>query len=45
MKNILGDIITGWTTYVLHPVFFIQIFTMAEIVQPSDKIQLIFILF
>jgi hypothetical protein len=22
MKNILGDIITGWTTYVLHPVLF-----------------------
>ena len=40
------DRMSGWTTYVIHPgIFFIENFMMAEIVQPSDKIKLIFILF
>jgi len=40
------SLISGWTTYVLHPgIFFIENFIMAEIFQPSDKIKLIFILF
>ena len=36
MKNILGDMFTGWTTYVIHPGSFIKKLIMAEIVQPSD---------
>ena len=37
---------TRVTTYVIHPgIFFIENIIMAEILQPSDKIKLIFILF
>jgi hypothetical protein len=45
MKNILGDIFTGCTTYVIHPGIFIKKLIMAENFQPSDKMKLIFILF
>ena len=35
---------SGWTTYVIHPgIFVIENVIMAEILQPSDKIKLIFI--
>ena len=34
---------SGWITYVIHPgIFVIENFIMAEILQPSDKIKLIF---
>jgi hypothetical protein len=37
---------TGWTTYVIHSgIIFFENLIMAEIVQPSDKIQFIFMLF
>ena len=42
MLNVVSDLLkTGWTCWI----FFIENFIMAEIVQPSDKIKLIFILF
>ena len=39
-------VLTGGTTYVIHPgIFFIENFIMAEIVQPSDKLNSFFCYF
>ena len=42
---IYACIYTGWTTYVIHRVFFVENFIMPEIFPHSDKVRLMLILF